>query len=166
MAPTVHTNNPNLKLISIFARWKIKNRPAHNEVIIVNKFLCNHKVSEDLSPHGLTSCPDDRRLAAVRAVCSSSCFQPVTKSHINIQNSNLQGMPPTHCDTISGFHSPGDFCVSTLRAADECPSITSAVFSCMRFSILYTYVCTTVVSTMKVIPLPSTLKPNSSDTLK
>jgi hypothetical protein len=54
-------------------------------------------VSEDLTPHRLTSCPDDHHLAVVQTVCSSSCLRPVTRSHINMQNSKLQGMPLRHC---------------------------------------------------------------------
>ena len=130
-----------------------------------------HKVSEALSPHWLTSCPDDHHLAAVRAVCSSSCLRPVTKSHINIHNRKLQGMPLMHCDcTYCHKHTPSE--VSTVLGISvlaqcgqltkgpsfKCPSNTLAVFSCMQFSVLYTSLCTTVISTIKGIPVPSTLK--------
>jgi len=111
-------------------------------------------VSEDLSPHRLTSCPDDHHLAAVRTVCSSSCLQPVIKSHINVQNSKLQETCPAPCTattlTATGTHhlrfpQCWDCCVSTLRAANKwtvfyCPSVTLAAFCCMQFSILY-YIC-------------------------
>jgi hypothetical protein len=124
-------------------------------------------VSEDVSPHRLTSRPDDHHLAAVRKVCSSSCLQPVTKSHINIQNSKPQRTPLVHCDyTYCHKHTQSEGMSALAHCGQltngpsfKCPSITSTVFSCMWFSILYTSVHTAVISTMTGIALPSTLKP-------
>ena len=124
-------------------------------------------MSEDLSPCRLTSCPDDLHLAVARAVCSSSCFQPVTKSHINTQSSKLQGMPlPSRTATSTHHLRCPQRWISVLAhcrkltngLSFKCLSIILAAFCCMQFSTLYTSVCTTVISTIKDIPLPSIIK--------
>ena len=171
--PTVLTNNTNLKLMSIIAEWKIRNRSVHNEETTVNNVFCKLPQSEwgliptqaNLVPRRSSSgCGSGSLLLQLPPACNKVTHQhPEQQTAKNAPHAlRLHLLPKVH--TIWGVHSSGDFCVSTLRAANKwtvfkCPPIASAVFFCMQFSILYISVCTTVISTIKGIPLPATSKP-------